>query len=120
LRTVNTPSRVKRASYVNRIFLLFAKLHHLETDVHSGSSGKDGIYRHESRRGLSVPIPVRYHVSVSTAAITPPSPTGVRTVRGRPAFTRAIGVTLPVSRRRCSNRLNDVERDSVARIPVLQ
>jgi hypothetical protein len=39
-----------------------------------------------------------------TDAITASSLDGVRTVRGRPAFTSAVGNKLPVSRRRSSNR----------------
>jgi hypothetical protein len=53
------------------------------------------------------------------------SSTGVRTVRRRPAFKSAAGITLPVSRRRCYNIRNtlasgDVDQDNVARITVPQ
>jgi hypothetical protein len=69
----------------------------------------NAIDRHEVLRVPSVgigPILVRYRVSFFTAAIVASSLAGVRTVRGRPAFTSAIGVTLPVSRRRYSSRRN--------------
>jgi hypothetical protein len=76
----------------------------LKTDVRFRSS-VDTVERHEVVRGPSVgigPVLMRYRVSVST---TLPLRhlhwlTGVRTVRGRPAFTSAVGVTLPVLRRR--------------------
>jgi hypothetical protein len=77
------------------------------------SSGKDTIDRHEVLlRTLGWDSPScaisreLLHGSRSTAAIMASSLAGVRTVRGRPAVTSAVGVTLPVSRRRCSNRRN--------------
>jgi hypothetical protein len=85
----------------------------LETDVRCASSGMDAIDRQEVLRGPSVgivPILVRYreilHDSRSITAVMAFSLAGVRTVRGRPAFTNVVGVTFPVSRRRCSNRRN--------------
>jgi hypothetical protein len=49
----------------------------------------EGTDRHEVLRGLSVgtvPLPVRYRVSFSTAAAMATSLAGVRTVCGRPTF----------------------------------
>jgi hypothetical protein len=48
-----------------------------------------------------------------------------RTVPGRPAFSRVVCVTLPVSRSRCSNRWSTLvpgwrRQDNVARIPTQQ
>jgi hypothetical protein len=77
--------------------------------VRSASSGMDAVDRYEVLRGSSDgldPILVRHRVIFSTAPIMASLLTGVRTVRGQPAFTCAIGVAFPVSRRRCSNRLN--------------
>jgi hypothetical protein len=78
----------------------------LETDVRSASSGLHAIHCHKALRGLSVgtvPFPVRYGANFSTAAVTVSSLVGVRTVRGQPAFMCAVGVALPVARRRCSS-----------------
>jgi len=44
-----------------------------------------------------------FHCSGFTNAIMPSSLAGVRKVRGRPAFTSAVGVTLPLSWKRCPN-----------------
>jgi len=44
-----------------------------------------------------------FHCSGSTNAIMPSSLAGVRKVCGRPAFTSAVGVTHPLSRKRCPN-----------------
>jgi hypothetical protein len=46
------------------------------------------------------------HGSSSTAANKASSLASLRTVRGGPAFKRAVGFTFPVSRRRCSHRRN--------------
>jgi hypothetical protein len=61
----------------------------------------EAIGRHEVLRGLSVGIfhfraisCEHFHDSLSTAAIMASSFEGVRTVRVRPAFTRAVDITL--------------------------
>jgi hypothetical protein len=77
---------------------------HLETDVRSASGGIDATARHEILREPSAAIvPVfreilrdLLHTSRSTDAITGSSSTGFRTVRGRPAITCAVCVTIPV------------------------
>lgn len=64
----------------------------------------DPIERHEIHPRPFVrilQILVRYSVSLSTAASVTSSLAGVLTVRGPPAFTRAVGVALRVSHGRC-------------------
>jgi hypothetical protein len=93
----------------------------LETDVRSGSSGMDATDSRGIFRGPSVEIApefARYRVNFSTAALA-----GLRTFLERAAFMCAVGDTLPVSRRRCTScrntrRLDDVDQDNAARIPL--
>lgn len=69
----------------------------------------DVIDRLEPLRGPAVgtvPILVPYRVTISTAAVMASTLAGVRAVRGQSAFTCAVGVTRPVSRRRCANSRN--------------
>jgi hypothetical protein len=56
----------------------------------------------------------------TAAIITAASMARVRTVYRRPVFTGVVDVTLPVSRRRCSGRLEDVGYHNVAYIQAHQ
>jgi len=83
----------------------------LETHVSSVCSGMDANDRRQALRGPSVWTAAisrakwqqLFHCSSFTNAIMPSSLAGVRKVCGRPAFTSAVGVTLPLSRKRCPN-----------------
>jgi hypothetical protein len=98
----------------------------LETDVRSTNSSMDATDRYKVLLGPSIglaAILVRCHVFFSTALVSQrqlmtSSLVGVRTVRGQRTFMYVIGVTLPVSRKRCSSLLDDVDRDKIARISV--
>jgi hypothetical protein len=120
----NIPSRVKRASSVHIMSCKKSSISvcwcygHSQNCIRRGrssgnrgalSSGTDATDRHEVLlRGIStviIRIPVLYRASsLPTAATVMSSLDDVRTVRGRPAFTRAVA--LPVSSRPSSNRLN--------------
>jgi hypothetical protein len=128
LWTFNTPSRAKHVSCVHRILrkrsllpcvdvIVINKIasiedDHLETDVTSPSSGMDAIDCNKALpRALGWDISNSRAISHellrgshSIAAILVPSLARVHAVCGRPALTCAAGDTLPVSRRRCSNR----------------
>jgi hypothetical protein len=125
---LNTPSRVKHASSVHRMLCKKSSSaacwchNHSQNCICGGrSSGNRCALRElwygcnwlslSTSRTLGCDSPnfraisrELLHGSCSTAAIMASSLAGVRTVCGRPAFTSAVGVTLPASRRRCSNR----------------
>jgi hypothetical protein len=82
----------------------------------------DAIDRHEVLRGPSTGIAtirVRCHVIFSVALVSQRQLmaslwAGVRTVIGQRTSMYAVGVTLRVSRKRCSELLDDVDQDNVA------
>lgn len=116
--TLNSPSRVENVSPVHgmlcrrnhpqRVDIVairitaFSADDRLETDVRPASSGMNATDRHEvlsrtlrwdspNSRAISHEL---LRGSRSTAVIMASSLAAVRAVRGRPAFTRAVGVTL--------------------------
>jgi hypothetical protein len=78
----------------------------LETDVRSARSGMDAVNRHEE------PIRVRYHVSFFTTFVLrlevwhPDSLVTVQSLGNLYSLAPYVDITLPISRRRCSNRGN--------------
>jgi hypothetical protein len=85
----------------------------VETGMRSESNVVDAIDRYEILREPSVemvPILELYRMtSHSTAAFVASSLASVRKACGRPAFTCVLGVTILVSRRRCTSFLDDVD-----------
>jgi hypothetical protein len=77
----------------------------LETGVCSASGCVDAVNCNEVLWGLlvgTIPVLMWYCMSFSKAAILASSLAGFHTVGRSPVFTYGVGVSLPVSQRRCS------------------
>jgi hypothetical protein len=86
--------------------------------VRSAISGVDTVGRREvlgAPLARTIPFLPRYGASISRGFVLTSSLAAVRTVSGRLAYTCAVGITMPVSRRHCSSHLNIVTHRPIAR-----